>query len=131
MLPEEAALAEQAVPAVVAADYISLAVTKGMPVMVVPMAVMVALDMALADLRMVLDKALQPENSAKVLGRYMLAAVEELATMNANQVPEEPEAAVQVVLSTIITLKLAAQEQRTSAEVVAAEVPEVKAVPAS
>ena len=111
VLPEEAALAEQAVPAVVAADCTSLAVTKGMPVMVVPMAVMVALDMALADLRMVLGKALQPKSSAKVLGRYMLAAVEEPATMNANQVPEEPEAAVQVVLSTIITLKLAAQEQ--------------------
>ena len=50
MLPEEAAPEVKAVPAVVAADYISLAVTKGMPVMVVPMAVMVALDMALADL---------------------------------------------------------------------------------
>ena len=80
---------------------------------------------------MALDKALQPENSAKVLGREMLAGVEELATMNANQVPEEPEAEVQVVLSTIITLKLAAQEKRTSAEVAVAEAPEVKAVPAS
>ena len=51
-----------------------------MAVTVVPMAVMVSMDRALTDVGMVLDEALQPESSAKVLERYMLAAAEELAT---------------------------------------------------
>ena len=131
VLPEEAALVEQAVPAVVVADCISSAVTKGMAVMAVPMAVMVALDMALTDLRMVLDNTLQPESSVKALGRYMLAAVEEPATKIANQVAAVQVAAAQAVLFGMLPLKLAAQEEQTSAEVVAAENLELKAAPAS
>lgn len=131
VLPEEAAQEEQVVPVAAVADYISAAVTKGMAVMVVPMALMVSLDMALADLRMVLDKALQPESSAKVLERYMLAAVEEPATTIVLQVPEAPEAAVQVVIFGMPPLELVVQEQQISAEVEAAEAPEVKVVPAS
>ena len=129
--PEAADPEVKVVPVAVVADYISPAVTKGMAVMVAPMALMVSMDMALTDLRMVLDKALQPKSSAKVLERYMLAAVEEPATTIVLQVKAVPEAAVQVVLFTITALKLAAQEQRTSVEVAAAEAPEVKAVPAS
>ena len=80
VLPEEVAQEEQVAPVAVVAEYISAVVTKQMAVTVVPMAVMVSMDMALTDLGMVLDKALQPESSAKVMERYMLAAVEEPAT---------------------------------------------------
>lgn len=131
MLPEEAALGEQVALAAAVVVYILLAAIKQMVVTVVPMALMVSMDMVLTDLGMVLDKALQPESSAKVLERYMLAAVEEPATKIVLQVKAVTEAAVQVVLLRMATLKLAAQEQRTSAEVAAAEAPEVKAVPAS
>lgn len=131
VLPEEAAQEEQVAPVAVVAEYISPVVTKQMAVTVVPMAVMVSMDMALTDLGMVLDKALQPESSAKVLERYMLAAVEDPATGIVLQVPEEPEAAVQVVLFGIKALKQAAQEQRASAAVVAAETAAVQAAPAS
>lgn len=131
VLLEEAAQEEQVAPVVVVADYISSAVTKGMAVMVVPMALMAALDMALTDLGMVLDKVLQPESSVKVMERYMLAAVEEPATKIAKQVPEAPEAAAQAVIFGTLPLELAAQEQRTSAEVAAAEAPEEQAALAS
>ena len=70
---------------------------------------------------MVLDKALQPESSVKVMERYMLAAVEEPVTKIANQVSEEPEAAVMAVLFGPLLLELVTQEQRTSAAVAAAE----------
>ena len=50
VLPEEAAQEEQVAPVAVVADYISLAVTKEMAVMVVPMALMVSMDMALPDI---------------------------------------------------------------------------------
>ena len=131
VLPEEAAQEEQAVRAAAVADYISPVVTKQMAVTVVPMAVMVSMDMALTDLGMVLDKAPQPENSVKAMERYMLAAVEELATTIVLLVPEEPEVAVQVVLFGITALKLAAQEQQISAAVVAAEAPEEQVALAS
>ena len=131
VLPEEAAQEEQVAPVAVVADYISPVVTKQMAVMVVPMAVMVSMDMALTDLGMALDKAPQPESSVKAMERYMLAAVEELATTIVLLVPEEPEAAVQVVLFGITALKLVAQEERTSAEAVAAEAPEEQVARAS
>ena len=104
--------------------------------MAVPMALMVALDMALADLRMVLDKALQPESSVKVLALFMLAAVEEPVTKNVLQVKAVPEAAVQVALLRMASVELVAQEEQTSVAEAAAEVKarnslEVKAVPAS
>ena len=102
-----------------------------MAVTVVPMALMVSMDMALPDLRMVPVSERLHESSDLVLVLFMLAAVEEPATTIVLQVKAVPEAAVQVVLFTITALKLAAQEQRTSAEVAAAEAPEVKAVPAS
>ena len=50
VLPEEAAQEEQVVPVAAVVDYISLAVTKEMAVMVVPMALMVSMDMALPDI---------------------------------------------------------------------------------
>ena len=95
------------------------------------MALMVSMDMALTDLGMVLDKALQPESSVKVMECYMLAAEEEPAIKIAKQVPEAPEAAVMAVIFGILPLELAAQEQRTSAEVVAAENLEEQAALAS
>ena len=104
VLPEEAAQEEQAVPAEAVADYASAVVTKWMAVMVAPMALMVSMDMALTDIGMVLDKALQPESSVKVMERYMLAAVEEPATKIANQASEELEAAVMVVLFGMLPL---------------------------
>lgn len=131
VLPEEAAQEEQVAPVAVVADYISSAVTKGMLVMVAPMALMVSMDMALTDLGMVLDKALQPESSVKVMERYMLAAAEEPATKIAKQASEEPEAAVMAVIFGMMLLELAAQEQRTSAEAVAAENLEEQAALAS
>ena len=131
VLPEEVAQEEQAVPAEAVADYISSAVTNMMAVMVVPMALMVPMDMALTDLGMALGKALQPESSVKVMERYMLAAVEDPVTKIAKQVPEAPEAAVQVVLFGTLPLELATQEQRTSAAVVAAEAPEEQVALAS
>ena len=131
VLPEEAAQEEKAAPVAAVVDYISLAVTKGMAVMVAPMALMVSMDMVLTDLGMVLGKALQPESSVKVMERYMLVAVEEPVTKIAKQVPEAPEAAAQAVIFGKLPLELAAQEEQTSAEVVAAEAPEEQVAPAS
>ena len=100
------------------------------------MALMVSMDMALADIRMELGKALQPESSAKVLGRYMLAAEEEPATTSALPVKAVPEVEEQVALLRRAYAKLVAQEEQTSAAEAAAEAKTVeplavKAVPES